>query len=84
MVNDMVIGHVISSNYMCFCVSCYNFLLSATLSSSYFQYFLFLKQSVIMIFCIIGIATTCSVFYLLREMVYGLLGDVLCNGYDVF
>lgn len=71
--------HGFSSNHKCFCVLCLNFLLPIILFS-----LVICKRNLILIFCIIGITTTCSMFYLFNKMVYGLYGDVFCDGYDVF
>lgn len=78
---DMVtFGHETSSNHKCFCVQCLNYFL---FDSFIFNLFL-CKQNLIFVFCIIGLTTTCSMFYLLGEVKYGLLGYVFYGGYDVF
>lgn len=47
-----------------------------------FNYF-FCEQNLFFTFCIIGLTTTRSMFYLLEEGVFGLLGDVFYGEYDV-
>lgn len=69
-------GHEISSNHKCVCVQCLNY--------NFNLFIFFCKQNLIFIFCIIGLTTTCSMFYLLGEVIYGLLGYVFYGGYDVF